>query len=229
MSPPSSRRALLAIPSRIASATDPTVPMAATPSIKAPRNTRKRATDPRISRRAKRQARLQPDNRRQLQTEDPLCTVIMRRHQTRSAVIRPSRPMVEQWPQRSASEDHVSQGPAAPAASIASNRVAIPFRWSRRPDCRSARQPAESAVAGRWHGDMPRCCRHLTVDLADGVIRCPSPTDSERRQRWTVHPPARPVPVARLHFVWLRRDSRTPEIRCQRDDAVPPAYLHACA
>ena len=61
-SPPRRSCALPAMPVRIASATDPTVPMAATPSISAPRNTRKRATDPRISRRAIRQARRQPES-----------------------------------------------------------------------------------------------------------------------------------------------------------------------
>ncbi len=52
ISPPSNIRALSPIPLRIDSATDPTVPIAATPSNNAAKNTRNRPMLPRISRRA---------------------------------------------------------------------------------------------------------------------------------------------------------------------------------
>ena len=61
ISPPSRIRALSPMPLRIDSATDPTVPMAATPNSKAPKNTRKRPMLPRISRRANCQAKAQLD------------------------------------------------------------------------------------------------------------------------------------------------------------------------
>ena len=59
-SPPSRIRALSFIPSRIDSATDPTVPIAATPTSKAPRKTRNFLRLPRISRCANCQANCQP-------------------------------------------------------------------------------------------------------------------------------------------------------------------------
>ena len=79
-SPPSNSRALPEIPAFIASATDPTAPIAATPSINAPRNTLKRATEPRISKRAYRHASPQ------LIFVVPLCELSVMPHVPVSAV-----------------------------------------------------------------------------------------------------------------------------------------------